>query len=680
MATATANAPHANGVMANGISTEQQAGVPASSQGAAPTTVPPPAPTSQVNMAPSYSAVPSASLYVGELDPTTTEAMLFELFNTIGQVASVRVCRDALTKRSLGYAYVNYHNVQDGERALETLNYTPIKGKPCRIMWSQRDPSLRKSGTGNIFIKNLDHTIDNKALHDTFSAFGNILSCKVVMEENGASKGYGFVHYETQEAADNAIQSVNGMMMNDQQVFVGPHIPKKERLAKLEEQRANFTNLYIKNINEDMTDEQLNEMFSKYGKIVSAAVKPDEQNPGKNKGFAFVNFEEHAAAKVAVEELHDSEQQGKKIYVQRAQKKAERQDQLQKQFEQAKQERLQKWQGVNLYVKNLEDDMDEKRLEDEFAKYGTIQSIKIMRDEKQSSRGFGFVCFTTPEEAQRALAEMNGKMVGTKPLYVALAQRKEQRRAQLEAIHSQRPQIKPYHAMLHGVPAPAMFPGGPIMYGAPGAMPHQRGYFMPPGMMGPRPRWTPGQPPQGPPTAPYGHQMPPPPHAPQHQGFNPNPMHMAAGARPPRPPRGGPPRGGPTSGRYPPQQQRPAGRKPGVRGPPGVPMGVPDAAIKENAMPGNIANQPNDMTTPFSREELMRLSDKEQKQALGEAIYLRIQPVAKDHTGKVTGMLLEMDTLELFNLLGDRKSLDTKVKDAVDALKHHNSHAEAEAN
>lgn len=66
-----------------------------------------------------------------------------------------------------------------------------------------------------------------QALHDTFVAFGNVLSCKVATDEHGRSKGYGFVHYETAEAADNAIKSVNGMLLNDKKVYVGHHISRK---------------------------------------------------------------------------------------------------------------------------------------------------------------------------------------------------------------------------------------------------------------------------------------------------------------------------------------------------------------------------------------------------------------------------------------------------------------------
>lgn len=85
-------------------------------------------------------------------------------------------------------------------------------------MWSQRDLAKRKMSGGNIFVRNLDPSVTTKALHDTFAQYGSILSCKVVTDMHGQSKGYGFVHYDTMEAAENAIQHVNGKILYDREL------------------------------------------------------------------------------------------------------------------------------------------------------------------------------------------------------------------------------------------------------------------------------------------------------------------------------------------------------------------------------------------------------------------------------------------------------------------------------
>jgi len=454
---------------------------------------PAPIPQSGFNGTPQQAPAPTASLYIGDLDPSVTEAMLFELFNMVGPVSSIRVCRDAVSRKSLGYAYVNYMNMVDGEKALENLNYTLIKGKPCRIMWSQRDPASRKVGSGNIFIKNLDSSIDHKALHDTFSAFGNILSCKVAME-NGESKGYGFVHFELAESAESAIKNVNGMMLNDQVVFVAHHLSKKERISKADEVKNTFTNVFVKNLELSVTVEDLEILFKPFGTITSATISSDEA--GKSKGFGFINFENHDSAQKAIDELNEKEINGTAIYVGRAQKKTEREEELRKQFEEMKLEKINKYINTNLYVKNLDDqviDTDEKLLE-HFKPFGSIASCKIMFDDKGISKGFGFVCFENNEDANKAVAEMNGKMIGTKPLYVAVAQRKEDRRSQLEAMATQRmpPRMPPGP---HGMQVP--FGYNPMMFQNPymnqsGRMPMQ-GFPGPMSMMGQRPRFAPGQ-------------------------------------------------------------------------------------------------------------------------------------------------------------------------------------------
>lgn len=367
----------------------------------------------------------NASLYVGELNLKTTEADLFELFSTIGPISFIRVCRDAVTKKSLGYAYVNFNEPADSERAMIVLNYEPLHGHNIRIMPSQRDPNTRRNMPGNLFVKNLDSSIDNRDLYKTFLNFGNILSCKIAVDEAGVSKGYGFVQFESPQAAEMAIRNVNGMVLNKKKIFVGPHIPRDLRV--LESAKYQLTSIFVKNIECD-TDQQFREIFKEYGNIVSALLSRDSD--GVSRRFGFVSFEEPQAALNAINELNGKEVNGTILQVCRAQNRNERREELQKQRKFQREgatTNTSYYPGVNLYVKNLDFTVTDDLLRETFQRFGTITSCKVMVDKSGIPKGFGFVCFLSADDATKAVLEMNKFMLARKPLYVGLAQSREER-------------------------------------------------------------------------------------------------------------------------------------------------------------------------------------------------------------------------------------------------------------
>merc|ERR1711959_306959 len=572
----------------------------------------------------------SASLYVGDLHSDVTEALLCDIFNAVGPVASIRVCRDAVTRRSLGYAYVNFHMVVDAERALDTMNYTMIKGRPIRIMWSHRDPSIRKSGKGNIFINNLDKTIDNKMLYDTFCTFGNILSCKISYDEQARSKGFGFVHYETEEAAETAIEKVNGKMLKDKIVFVGKFKKKEDHEGEVGEKK--FTNIFVKNLDAAVDEAAIRGIFDSYGEITSFALMKNED--GTSKGFAFLNFSDMDAAKKAVDEKNGEELNGKPMFVGRAQKKSERMAELKDKFDKIKLERI-----------------NDETFQREFAEHGQITSCKIMRDDKGAAKGFGFVCYTNAEEATKAVTEMNGKIIASKPIYVALAQRKEQRRQQLQNQMEQRvQQSRMQNAGPGGMPGmyppqgPAVFypmqgggRGGNMAYYQPqmgGQMGGQRRFPQQPGAKG-------GQ--QGYPGNPQGYMV-------QNQGGAPRQNRQGR--------KGGKGAQGQKGGGRGPQYQQGARPAPA---PAPAPAPTPAAPVQQPTASGDFAAQ------------LAAVPAEQQKMLLGERLFPLISEHdgVGDQAGKITGMLLDMDTHELLHLIESPDALSQKVTEAINVLVQH---------
>ncbi|XP_058418612.1 polyadenylate-binding protein 1-like isoform X1 [Diceros bicornis minor] len=598
---------------------------------------------------------PLASLYVGDLHPDVTEAMLYEKFSPAGPILSIRVCRDVATRRSLGYAYINFQQPADAERALDTMNFEVIKGQPIRIMWSQRDPGLRKSGVGNIFIKNLEDSIDNKALYDTFSTFGNILSCKVVCDDHG-SRGFGFVHFETREAAQQAISTMNGMLLNDRKVFVGHFKSRREREAELGARAMEFTNIYVKNLQVDVDERGLQDLFSQFGKMLSVKVMRDDS--GHSRGFGFVNFEKHEEAQKAVMDMNGKEVSGRLLYVGRAQKRMERQSELKRRFEQVKQDRLNRHQGVNLYVKNLDDSIDDEKLRKEFSPFGVITSAKVMT-EGGHSKGFGFVCFSSPEEATKAVTEMNGRIIGTKPLYVALAQRKEERKAILTNQYMQR--LSTVRAL-----------GGPLL----GSFQQPTSYFLPavpqppaqaepygsgPSMQ-PAPRWT-AQPPR--PSSAY----PPAASVVRPPATSRRPLAQVSSVRQ-------------VSSQVPclvPHTQRVANIGTQTPGPDGAGCSTPGRPLLTHgyslATPNTHRVQEPAVRIlgqePLTASVLAAAPLHQQKQMIGERLYPLIYDVHTQLAGKITGMLLEIDNSELLLMLESPESLNAKVEEALAVLQAH---------
>lgn len=607
----------------------------------------------------------SPSLYVGDLKEDVNEALLFERFNQVGQVANVRVCRDGVTRRSLGYAYINYVRIEDAERALDTLNFLKINGKPCRIMWSQRDPVLRKSGLGNIFVKDLAKSIDNKSLFDTFSMFGSILSCKVATDpKTGESLGYGFVHYDNEESCKDAIARVNGKMIAEKKVTVMLFKPKKNR-----PESELFTNLYIKNIPTTWDSETFVKYFSSYGPVTSSSLSAGEN--GANKGYGFINFEKPEQAKAAMESLNGADMGEKKLVICRAEKKKDREKKLAIHYRKLKQKRESTYVGVNLYIKNLSDEMNDEKLRAKYSAYGQIASAKVML-KNGKSRGFGFVAFVNRADAQKALEATNGKMENGKPLYVAMAQKKEVRRAHLEAQFASKGKMGQLRQPLYpgaqqqmfypGVTQPMMQQMIPGMYpnampGAmPGAMPagiRQGFQLMPVGNnanVNVRQRRGAGKQINQAQQRQYDNARN---QAARYQQMAAMQRRMQLGAANPH------------------QISQQHGQLPQQR--PSLNQGA------QNSQHVQIPQQHTQVSptrqSSMTDNSAIKDSSAQTKQLIGERLYPRIKEQRPQLAGKITGMLLEMDNSELHNLLQSPQALDDKINEALQVLREHEQNA-----
>jgi len=374
---------------------------------------------------------PNCTVFVDNLSSTVAEAKLFKTFNQVGVISSARVVRDQYTGKSLGQAYLNFVNPVDANKALKTMSGKLIDGCPVRIR--------RKKKETNVFVKNIPQEAKKKDFEAKFAEYGKVVSCLLMhtRSEPTVHKGYGYVRFATQGGADNAVDAANskeGIVIKGKVVQAYYYQTWKERIHEMSMNAHTFTSVHMRGYPLDWGKKEIEKILSVVEAVktpieVELTVKREEEKPYS---YATVTFDEHEDAVDAIKELNKRRiDDNHTLVVERVMSNFEKKQAARKEYLEQKNQIYQKYKGRNLYVKNFPLDWDRDQLHALFSKYGTVSSAKVMKTSTDASRGFGFVCFESPDSAIVAMTTLNNAPIAGKPLVVNFAEPKEARKARL---------------------------------------------------------------------------------------------------------------------------------------------------------------------------------------------------------------------------------------------------------
>ena len=265
--------------------------------------------------------------------------------------------------------------------------------------------------------------------------------------------------------------------------------------------------VFVGNVDEDVSESLVWELFTQAGPVVSVYM-PKDRVTGAHQGYGFVELASEEDAAYAIKILNMIRLNGKPLRVNRSAGGAPGSNNPNAAAD----------VGANLFVGNLDPDVDEKLLYDTFAAFGVIiDSPKVMRDpETGVSKGFAFVSYDCFEASDAAVEAMNGQFLANRSIVVQYAFRKDAR-GERHGTPAERLLAAQFRAREAGARPHTRFAVGPASKGGAaggaGAPPPPQQMPPPPppphyGMMMPPP---PPPPMMMPPPPPMGWQGPPPP-------------------------------------------------------------------------------------------------------------------------------------------------------------------------
>ncbi|KAI5846443.1 hypothetical protein DFP73DRAFT_578104 [Morchella snyderi] len=199
-----------------------------------------------------------ATVYIGNLDERVSDALVWELMLQAGRIVNVHLPKDRVTQTHQGFGFVEFISEEDAEYAARIMNQVRLYGKPIRVNKASADKQKTVEVGAELFVGNLDPMVDEKTLYDTFSTFGNLVAApKIARDDQGVSKGFGFISYDSFEASDKAIESMHNQFLMNKEINVQYAYKKDGKGERHGDQAERMLAAQAKKHNVQVTPQQL---------------------------------------------------------------------------------------------------------------------------------------------------------------------------------------------------------------------------------------------------------------------------------------------------------------------------------------------------------------------------------------------------------------------------------------
>ncbi|XP_068616888.1 probable RNA-binding protein 19 [Brachionichthys hirsutus] len=299
----------------------------------------------------SQAAAPRSTtvILVKNLPAGVTVSELEELFSPHGSLGRVLLPPSGLT------AIIEFLEPADAKRAFTRLAYSKFQHIPLYLEWApvgvfvaaKPEPVLEKMDAlteekkemseeveeeeeeeepdpgSTLFIKNLNFSTTEEKLQETFSKCGKVKSCSISKKKDKTGKllsmGYGFVQYQTVEAAQKALRQLQHCTVDDHQLELkiserATRTTEVSRKKKQTEKKQTGSKILVRNVPFQATVREIRELFCTFGELKTVRIPKKAAGSGNHRGFGFIDFLTKQDAKKAFAALcHSTHLYGRRL-------------------------------------------------------------------------------------------------------------------------------------------------------------------------------------------------------------------------------------------------------------------------------------------------------------------------------------------------------------------------------